>query len=101
MNLQTAALEAVFVRNFLTIFDPLIELFRRRIDNLLKNACIISAFATMYYAFQLQNILDYEKIAKDTIHEIKLEKLDPSRINHNAFLAYAVVKQIGTDVSLA
>lgn len=90
--MQTAALEAVFVRNFLTVFDPLTELFKRRIDSLLKNACIISALATVYYAFQLQNILDYEKIAKDTIHEIKLEKLDLSRINYNAFVAYSTVK---------
>lgn len=46
----------------------------------------------MYYVFQLQDILDYERIAKDMIHEIKLEKLDLDRINYNAFLAYAAIK---------
>ena len=101
MNLQTAALEAVFVRNFLAVFDPLIEQFRTKIESMLNNACIISALATVYYAFQLQNILDYERIAKDMIHEIKLEKLDLEKINHNAFLAYTTIRSIGADIALA
>ena len=66
-----------------------------------KNIYVIAALITTYYLFQLQCILDYERIAKGLIHEIKLEKLDVNQVNYNTFLAYAAMRQVGVKVELA